>query len=275
MTASEILAVVLSVGVGLILLWLLIAALRNPVLIKLGLRNIPRRPAQSLLIILGLTLSTVIFISSLSLGDTLNYSVQRNAIDAYGAVDEIVAPPILSLLTGFEGGDVAVADPATAAEENLNSLLAGGVSTVLTVLEGNLFGISEARFEQLKTEAADEPLIDAVAGSIIFPTIIRDVNSGQGEPLGFIFAVDSDYDQNFGLTAVDGRPVEIESLQPGIGNLFAQAGSLIDSVEQTGAGLGLQDFSLTDAVTAIVAGGAALTAVGEAGSFDLADVNLD
>ncbi|MCB0243880.1 MAG: hypothetical protein KDI12_10740, partial [Anaerolineae bacterium] len=86
MTASEILAVVLSVGVGLILLWLLIAALRNPVLIKLGLRNIPRRPAQSLLIILGLTLSTVIFISSLSLGDTLNYSVQRNAIDAYGAV---------------------------------------------------------------------------------------------------------------------------------------------------------------------------------------------
>ena len=275
MTASEILAIVLSVGVGLILLWLFIAALRNPVLIKLGLRNIPRRPAQSLLIILGLTLSTVIFISSLSLGDTLNYSVQRNAIDAYGAVDEIVAPPILSLLTGFEGGDVAVADPATAAEENLNSLLAGGVSTVLTVLEGNLFGISEARFEQLKTEAADEPLIDAVAGSIIFPTIIRDVNSGQGEPLGFIFAVDSDYDQNFGLTAVDGRPVEIESLQPGIGNLFAQAGSLIDSVEQTGAGLGLQDFSLTDAVTAIVAGGAALTAVGEAGSFDLADVNLD
>ena len=37
MTASEILAIVLSVGVGLILLWLFIAALRNPVLIKLGL----------------------------------------------------------------------------------------------------------------------------------------------------------------------------------------------------------------------------------------------
>lgn len=275
MTASEILAVVLAAGVGLILLWLLIAALRNPVLIKLSLRNIPRRPAQSLLIVLGLTLSTVIFISALSLGDTLNYSVQRNAIDAYGAVDEIIAPPILSLLTGFADGAAAVDDPATAAEENLNSLLAGGVSTLLTVLEGGLFGISEARFEQLQAEAAQEPLIDAVAGSIIFPTIIRDVTSGQGEPLGFIFAVDSDYDQNFGLTAVDGRPVEIESLQPGIGNLFAQAGSLIDSAQQAGAGLGLQDFSLTDAVTAIVAGGAALTAVGEAGSFDLADVNLD
>ncbi len=116
------------------------------------------------------------------------------------------------------------------------------MSTVLTVLEGNLFGISEARFEQLQAEAADEPLIDAVAGSIIFPTIIRDVNSGQGEPLGFIFAVDSDYDQNFGLTAVDGRPVEIESLQPGIGNLFAQAGNLFDSVETDRRRAGLTRF---------------------------------
>jgi hypothetical protein len=34
-----------------------------------------------------------------------------------------------------------------------------------------------------------------VAGAIVFPTIIRNVNTGQSEPLGFIFAVDDDYPQ--------------------------------------------------------------------------------
>ncbi|MEZ4836843.1 MAG: hypothetical protein R2873_33430 [Caldilineaceae bacterium] len=46
-----------------------------------------------------------------------------------------------------------------------------------------------------KTE--DEPLIDSVAPAIVFPTIIRNTTTtGQGEPLGFIFAVDGYYDQN-------------------------------------------------------------------------------
>ena len=61
----------LLIAVGLILLYLLFVALRNPVLIKIGLRNIPRRPAQSVLIVVGLTLSTVIILSSLATGDTL------------------------------------------------------------------------------------------------------------------------------------------------------------------------------------------------------------
>ena len=61
----------LLIAVGLILLYLFFVALRNPVLIKIGLRNIPRRPAQSVLIVVGLTLSTVIILSSLATGDTL------------------------------------------------------------------------------------------------------------------------------------------------------------------------------------------------------------
>ncbi|MEA3336507.1 MAG: FtsX-like permease family protein [Chloroflexota bacterium] len=274
MSFVDTLAAVLLAGVGLILLWLMVAAIRNPVLIKLGLRNIPRRPAQSALIVVGLTLSTIIFMSSLSLGDTLNYSVQRNAIDAYGAVDEIIAPPILSLLAGVGGGDATIDDPTTEAEENLNSLLEGGLTSLLTILEGGLFGISEERFQQLRSEAAEEPLIDAVAGSIIFPTIIRDVNSGQGEPLGFIFAVDSEYDENFGLTTIDGEPVQIESLASGVGNIFVQVSNLIDLVESAGADLGLEGFSLSDAVIAVAGSAAALTALSDEG-IDLADLDID
>ena len=59
-----------------------------------------------------------------------------------------------------------------------------------------------ARYEQLRAEAAGIELIDGVAGAIIFPTIIRDVSSGQGEPFGFIFAVDNEYDRDFGLVDV-------------------------------------------------------------------------
>ena len=56
-----------------LLAYLLFLSLRKPVLAKLGVRNIPRRPAQSILIVLGLTLSTIIIVSSLSTGGTLSY----------------------------------------------------------------------------------------------------------------------------------------------------------------------------------------------------------
>ncbi|MEZ4735031.1 MAG: hypothetical protein R3E79_48670 [Caldilineaceae bacterium] len=78
--------------------YLLVLSLRRPVLAKLGLRNIPRRPAQSTLIVLGLTLSTIIIVSALSTGDTLSYSLRRQAVGAYGQIDEIIAPPLLSML---------------------------------------------------------------------------------------------------------------------------------------------------------------------------------
>ncbi|MCO6452198.1 MAG: FtsX-like permease family protein [Caldilineales bacterium] len=271
----EIASIILLAGVGLILLAMVVLAIRNPVLMKLGLRNITRRPAQTFLIILGLTLSTIIFIASLSLGDTLNYSVQRNAIDAYGEVDEVIAPPLISALAGFAEDNTAIDDPATETEENLNNLLEGGLTSALTVLEGGLFGISEERYLQLQAEAESEPLIDAVAGSILFPTIIRDVNRGQGEPLGFIFAVDSAYDQNFGLTSVDGKPVDMASLQPGVGVLFAQVANLIAAANEAGSDLGLEGFSLTDAVLAVAGGAAALTAAASGEGIDLATIDID
>ena len=85
-------------GVTAILLYLIFLSWRNPVLAKLGLRSLARRPLQTALIVLGLTLSTIIVISALGTGDTLRYSVQRQSVAAYGRVDEIIAPPIISLL---------------------------------------------------------------------------------------------------------------------------------------------------------------------------------
>ncbi|MDQ3249259.1 MAG: FtsX-like permease family protein, partial [Chloroflexota bacterium] len=175
--------------------------------------------------------------------------------------------------TGETNGETAATSQA-----QLEQLMAGGLTSVLTVLQGGLPGISTARYEQLRAEAAQEPLIDAVASSILFPTIIRNVSTGQGEPLGVVFAVDEDYDSQFGLTDVAGEPVQMESLQPGVGNIFAQASSLFSLAQSAGQGLLGENFSISDAALATAAVGAALTAgaAGGAGGagVDLADISI-
>ncbi len=267
----------LLIAVGLILVYLLFLAARNPVLVKIGLRNIPRRPAQSVLIVVGLTLSTVIILSSLATGDTLTYSVRSSAIQAYGRIDEIIAPPLLSLLAtlGENPGDLEAAAAENEEVAELTRLTEGGLTTLLAVLEGGLPGITEDRLNELKAEAADEPLIDAVAGSIIFPTIIRNMTTGQGEPFGFIFAVDNDYDQLFGLTSTDGVPVEMEALQTGVGNIFGQAANLFGIIGEGVASLGLPNVNISDVAMATAAVGAVLTgATGDEG-IDLAALTLD
>ena len=262
-------ALFLAATVVAILLYMGFLWLRNPVLVKLGLRNIPRRPTQSILIIIGLALSTIIIVSALSTGDTLTHSLRRQAVAAYGEIDEILAPPLLSLfvsLSNSEGFGEAPAsttatDEAAATDEEepalsesqqaLQNLTTGGLTSVLTVLEGGLPGITMDRYEQLRAEAAAEPLIDRVAASILFPTIIRNTTTGQGEPLGFIFAVDNDYDQTFGLNTTSGQPVELEQLRPGVGNIFAQASNLFsmagDLAQQSGLNLQISDVALATA----------------------------
>jgi hypothetical protein len=197
-------------AVTAILLYLAFLWWRNPVLMKIGLRNLARRKGQSVLIIIGLTLSTIIVSSSLGVGDTLRFSVQKQAVSAYGKVDEIIAPPLLSMLAGMANPNV---DPAQAeqTQATLDNLMQGGLESVLALAQGGLPSISADRLARLHTAAAQEPLIDGVAGSIVFPTIIRNVSTGQSEPLGFIFAVNDDYTAEFGLTSVNGEPLTMET----------------------------------------------------------------
>src|SRR3978361_32029 len=77
-------------------------AVRNRLLFKLALRNIPRRRAQTVLIIVGLMLSTVIITSAFGTGDTISYSVRSSAITGLGYVDEAV------FHTGGLGGSTLV-----------------------------------------------------------------------------------------------------------------------------------------------------------------------
>ncbi|MGI8483241.1 MAG: ABC transporter permease, partial [Thermomicrobiales bacterium] len=81
---------VLLVMLAICVASVVVIALRRPVIFKLGVRNIPRRKAQTSLIVIGLMLATLIITAALGTGDTLNHSVNDIAIKTLGPLDEVV-----------------------------------------------------------------------------------------------------------------------------------------------------------------------------------------
>lgn len=81
-----LLALLVLLGLGLT--WF---ALRHRVLFNVGVRNIPRRPAQTMLIVLGLMLATLIISAAFGMGDTITYSIRSTVLKSLGPVDEVIA----------------------------------------------------------------------------------------------------------------------------------------------------------------------------------------
>ena len=90
--ASE-LAIVMTSLMVIVFLIILIGAIRRFILVKMGIRNIPRRKGQSILIVIGLMLSSAIIATSLGIGDTVRYSVRSVALDFLGQTDELIKGP--------------------------------------------------------------------------------------------------------------------------------------------------------------------------------------
>ena len=63
-----------------------VLALRNRIMLRLGLRPIPRRPGKSTLIVIGVMLSTVIMAAAFGTGDT----IRSGALTALAEIDEII-----------------------------------------------------------------------------------------------------------------------------------------------------------------------------------------
>ena len=73
--------VAITVVIFALLAWV---AFRNPVMFKTGLRNIPRRRAQTTLIIFGLMLATVIMTVAFGTGDTVSSTVTEDIYQLTG-----------------------------------------------------------------------------------------------------------------------------------------------------------------------------------------------
>ncbi|MDI6857661.1 MAG: FtsX-like permease family protein [Dehalococcoidia bacterium] len=83
-------------------------AFRNRVMFLIGLRNIPRRVAQTVLIIIGLMLSTLIVSAAFTTGDTVDHTITKTAYDVLGHVDEIVQFETQAEGVAFAGSDLTI-----------------------------------------------------------------------------------------------------------------------------------------------------------------------
>ncbi|MGA7731012.1 MAG: FtsX-like permease family protein [Chloroflexia bacterium] len=73
-------------------------AFRNPLILRLALRNIPRRRAQTVLIVFGLMLATLLITAAFGTGDTMTHSMRQAFTAGLGGTDLIVerVNPIIS-----------------------------------------------------------------------------------------------------------------------------------------------------------------------------------
>ena len=125
--------------------WIL---LTNRVMFFIGVRNIPRRRAQTALIIIGLMLSTLIISTAFSIGDTVDYSITNTAYDRLHSVDELVQPKADSNRDAFDGSSLVSA--FTIPESEASSYVAGikqtqGVDGAVNIVRGPAAAQNEAK----------------------------------------------------------------------------------------------------------------------------------
>src|SRR5215210_5403651 len=69
---------------------LAVLAMRDRTSLRMAVRNVPRRRAETALIVVGLMLATVLFSAAFTTGDTLTNSLRIQALENIGRVDVVV-----------------------------------------------------------------------------------------------------------------------------------------------------------------------------------------
>ena len=175
----NVLAITLSGGMGVILLGSLILASRNRVLLKLALRNIPRRKAQTALIMVGLMLSTTIIMAALAIGDSIDKGIRLGALNSLGATDIRLSSPVASRF-----GD-----------DYLDEAMVDRVRSELRT-DGRVDGILPLIREQM-------PVINEVSGKTLASAVVVGVNLDSLDGFGHL------------LVAEEKGSVDISRLQDG------------------------------------------------------------
>ena len=134
--------------------------LRNRIMFFIGLRNIPRRMAQTTLIVVGLMLSTLIISAAFTTGDTVDASITNQIFTLSGHMDELVLPR-----SQDDAGGGAIGSDAS---------------------------IPVAEAEQLEAAIADDPNIDGIV-PVVFETVsVLNPTTGLSSPSANIVGVDPD-----------------------------------------------------------------------------------
>ena len=91
--SPTLLALILGVMTAGVLCVLLGLGANNPVLLRIGLRNMGRRPGRALVLLCGLALATAVITASLGLSDSFTDSALQHRLARMGNVDESITGP--------------------------------------------------------------------------------------------------------------------------------------------------------------------------------------
>jgi putative ABC transport system permease protein len=174
----DTLLVVLGIALGIALGILGILALRHPVLVKLGVRNLGRRRGRTALIVVGLMLGTTIVATALTTGDTMSHTIRGTAVRTLGQTDELVSAngTELSLGTGL------------------------GSATGVEYFDEDVV-------ERIDAALAGTDLVDGVTPAIIEQIAVQAPAQRQTEPRVTLFAADPTRMDGFGT--IEGTPGEV------------------------------------------------------------------
>jgi putative ABC transport system permease protein len=218
--------IALLIGLALALLTIAWIAWRRPVLFKLGVRNIPRRRAQSTLIVVGLMLSTLIMSAALGVGDTLDHSTSSEVYRQLGHVDEILmasagveANVSASMNQTIPADSLAIVDEALAGGEDVDGVMpfldvnvpviheaAGQVEPSVT-----LSGIDPSRAEQFGgVKAVGGATIDLATlptdGIVVSEKLAGQIDAAVGDEIT-IYLANEPHTWTIASVAVDGTLV--------------------------------------------------------------------
>ena len=192
----------------------IVMAWRNRVMLKLGLRNIPRRRGQTILIVVGSMLSAVIIAAAFGTGDTISFSIRSATIDGLGTIDEVLTP--------------------TRASDKFGPVY-----------------MPQSEFDNLQAELADFDAIDGMAPYIAETVPSLNLRTSLSEGQTRIVATDPSLLQGFGeFTLVSGGPFSLATLQEGGVVVNQEAAEELDAQ----AGDTLRLFLLDEIVEAQVEG---------------------
>ena len=152
--------------------------IKRPILVRMGLRNIPRRRAQTVLVTMGLTLATIIVTIAFSTGDSLAVSIRGLALDSLERIDHLITVEE----TGASG-------------------------------ESGEDGIPNQVLLDLQAHFAGDDRIDAIFGSRFDLVPVEHPDAGQIEPQFFLVGMDPELaDQLEAIRDEDGDLLELSSL---------------------------------------------------------------
>ena len=194
-----VLGALFAIGVAV----LVFIAVRNPILFKMAIRNVPRRKTQSILIVVGLMLATMIISSAFTTGDSVSHSIEEIATKDLLNLDQLVQVD----------DDSEVWENAAVPDD-----------------------FDEAIFRELEPILLADPDIDAVLPALIENVAVVNFSSGQFEVSALLTGLDPERARDFNrLRTLDGSPVDFTTLAPN--ELYIDAGGAEELGASTGSTL--------------------------------------